>query len=76
MNARDHQAQHQGPHFESTVVAGPWPSYSQYRHIPERDRWVMYAFAKRQRDAMQDAGFQFAESYDQFIARVTRELEI
>lgn len=64
------------PHFETPVIAGPWPNYSQYRSIPEGDRWVMYEFAKRQHDAMRDAGFQFAETYDQFIARITRELEI
>lgn len=65
-----------GPRFESTVVAGPWPSYSVYRHLPERDRWVMYAHAKRVRDDLQATGFQFAETYDQFVKRVTDELEI
>lgn len=64
------------PTFQTSVVAGPWPSYAQYSDLPERDRYAMYAFAKRQRDEMERAGFQLTESYDQFIARVTRELEI
>ncbi|TFH85238.1 hypothetical protein EQG41_18160 [Billgrantia azerbaijanica] len=72
--ANDHKFT--GPVFESTVVAGPWPSYSEYRHLPERDRWAMYGFAKQQREGMQAAGFQFSETYDQFVRRVTDELEI
>lgn len=65
-----------GHRFESTVVAGPWPSYSMYRQLPERDRWAMYDFAKQQRQEMQAAGFEFSETYDQFVRRVTDELEI
>lgn len=64
------------PLFESTVVAGPWPSYEHYRNLPERDRWAMYGFAKQQREDMQAAGFQFSETYDQFVRRVIDELEI
>jgi hypothetical protein len=72
--AEDRNRQH--PRFESPVVAGPWPSYAQYRSLPERDRWAMYDFAKQQREAMQAAGFQFSETYDQFVRRVTDELEV
>lgn len=25
------------------VIAGPWPSYRQFRDLPERERWVLYA---------------------------------
>ena len=24
------------------VIAGPWPSYRQFRDLPERERWVLY----------------------------------
>lgn len=47
-----------------------------YRQLPERDRWAMYDFAKQQREDMQAAGFQLTETYDQFVRRVTAELEI
>lgn len=28
------------------VIAGPWPSYRQFRDLPERERWVLYGHAK------------------------------
>ncbi|NVZ88137.1 MULTISPECIES: hypothetical protein [Pseudomonas] len=58
------------------VVAGPWPNYSNCRHLPERDRWEVYAMAKASRGALEDRGVVMTESYDAFIARVTRELDI
>ncbi|EKN6183561.1 hypothetical protein DVQ53_21980 [Yersinia enterocolitica] len=56
------------------VVAGPWPNYSNCRHLPERDRWEVYGLAKAGRAALEDRGIVMDEPYDQFIARVTREL--
>ena len=58
------------------VVAGPWPNYSNCRHLPERDRWEVYGLAKAGRAALEDRGIVMDEPYDQFIARVTRELDI
>lgn len=58
------------------VVAGPWPSYSNCRHLPERDRWEVYGMAKAARSALEDRGVVMAETYDDFIKRVCRELEI
>lgn len=58
------------------VVAGPWPNYSNCRDLPERDRWEVYAMAKASRGALEDRGVVMTESYDAFIARVTRELDI
>lgn len=58
------------------VVAGPWPNYSNCRHLPERDRWEVYGLAKAGRLALEDRGVVINEPYDQFIARVTRELDI
>ncbi|NWD63581.1 hypothetical protein [Pseudomonas sp. IPO3774] len=60
----------------SEVVAGPWPNYSNCRHLPERDRWEVYAMAKASRGVLEDRGVVMTESYDAFIARVTRELDI
>lgn len=57
-----------------SVIAGPWPSYSQFKGLPERDRWVMYGSAKALRQALEDQGLVMAETYDAFIRRVTGEL--
>jgi hypothetical protein len=58
------------------VVAGPWPNYSNCRHLPERDRWEVYGMAKAARGALEDRGVTMTEGYDAFIARVTRELDL
>ena len=58
------------------VIVGPWPSYASFADLPERERWVMYSGAKAHREMLEKAGFVMSESYDEFIARVTRELDI
>lgn len=58
------------------VVAGPWPCYSNCRNLPERERWEIYGLAKAGRMALEDRGVVMTESYDDFIRRVTRELDI
>lgn len=58
------------------VIVGPWPSYASFADLPERERWVMYSGAKAHREMLEKAGFVMSESYDEFIARVTRELEL
>ena len=60
----------------ATVVTGPWPTYSQFKDLPERERWVLYGSAKAYREALEAQGFAMAESYDDFISRVCRELEL
>ncbi|MBD1553604.1 hypothetical protein [Pseudomonas typographi] len=60
----------------AVTIAGPWPSYAQFRHLPEQKRWALYRSAKAYRGALEDAGFVMSESYDAFIKRVTDELEI
>jgi hypothetical protein len=59
-----------------SVIAGPWPSYSQFKGLPERDRWFLYGSAKAYRQALEDQGVVMAEGYDAFIRRVCAELEI
>lgn len=56
----------------ATIISGPWPS----RDLPERDRWVLYGSAKAYREALELQGLVMSESYDEFIKRVTAELEI
>ena len=58
------------------VIVGPWPTYDHFKDLPERERWVMYSGAKAHREMLEKAGFVMSESYDEFIARVTRELDI
>lgn len=58
------------------AIAGPWPSYAQFKDLPERQRWVLYGSAKAYRDALELQGLVMAEPYDAFIARVTKELDI
>jgi hypothetical protein len=60
----------------TAVIAGPWPRYSHFRNLDERDRWVMYGAAKAFREDLERRGIAMAESYDDFIKRVTDELEI
>lgn len=60
----------------AAVIAGPWPTYSQFRCLSERERWVMYGSAKAYRGALEDQGIVMAEPYDDFIRRVTEELDI
>lgn len=57
-------------------IAGPWPVYTSFRNLPERERWELYGSAKAYRQALENQGFIMAESYDAFIKRVTNELEL
>ena len=58
------------------VIAGPWPSYTNCRHLPERDRWEIYGLAKAGRLALQDRGIIMDEPYEAFVKRVCDELDI
>ncbi|UVK83798.1 hypothetical protein LOY46_03550 [Pseudomonas sichuanensis] len=60
----------------ATIISGPWPSYAAFRDLPERERWVLYGSAKVYRAALEEQGLVMSESYDEFIKRVTAELEI
>ncbi len=58
------------------VIAGPWPSYRQFRDLCESDRLLMYRHAKLCRASLEVQGFEMAEDYDAFVRRVTEELDI
>lgn len=58
------------------VISGPWPSYKQFRDLRESERLLMYRHAKLNRAALEAAGFSMAEPYDDFVKRVTEELNI
>ena len=58
------------------VIVGPWPSYAVFADLPERERWLMYSGAKAHREMLEQAGFVMSETYDDFVRRVTRELNV
>ncbi|MBZ3665995.1 hypothetical protein [Pseudomonas monteilii] len=60
----------------ATIVSGPWPTYTQFKGLPERERWTIYELAKAGRRAMEDNGFEMTESYGAFVRRVTEELDL
>ncbi|PMV86343.1 MULTISPECIES: hypothetical protein [unclassified Pseudomonas] len=59
-----------------SVIAGPWPYYGHFKDLPERDRWVLYGSAKAYREALENQGLVMVEGYDDFVRRVTRELDL
>ncbi len=65
-----------GPAPVEPLVMRPWPSYVGARHLPEPERWVVYSTAKAYRAALEEQGVAMAEPYDQFVQRITAELEI
>lgn len=58
------------------VIVGPWPSYAAFADLPEQKRWVMYSGAKAHREMLEQAGFVMSETYDDFVRRVTRGLNV
>lgn len=63
-------------HAGVSIIAGPWPSYAAFADLPEQKRWVMYGGAKAHREMLEQAGFVMSEAYDDFVRRVTRELNV
>lgn len=60
----------------AAIITGPWPTYSAFRDLPQRERWALYGSAKAYREALELQGFQMAETYDAFVRRVTEELDL
>jgi hypothetical protein len=65
-----------GQRPDAPVVVGPWPSYRQFSALPEQERWKLYGGAKAYREMLEREGFVMSEGYDEFIKRVTRELDL
>ncbi|MGG5288821.1 hypothetical protein [Pseudomonas shirazensis] len=60
----------------ASIISGPWPTYSQFKGFPERERWTIYELAKAGRRAMEEKGFEMSEPYDAFVRRITQELQL
>lgn len=58
------------------IIPTGWPTYRAMRGQPESVRWQFYEFSKRLRAALEGHGCMFVEGYDQFVRRVTEELEL
>jgi hypothetical protein len=76
MNKIPNPAQALPQHAGAAIINGPWPTYTQFKGFPERERWTIYELAKAGRRAMEDSGFEMAETYDAFVRRVTEELDL
>ncbi|MHC8404324.1 hypothetical protein [Pseudomonas sp. TMB3-21] len=59
-----------------SVIAGPWPTYTAFKNLPERERWVLYGSATAYREALENQGLVMTEGYDDFVRRVCRELDL
>ncbi|CAO3311982.1 MULTISPECIES: hypothetical protein [unclassified Pseudomonas] len=76
MNKIPNPAQALPQHAGAVIINGPWPTYNQFKGFTERERWTIYELAKAGRRAMEDSGFEMAETYDAFVRRVTEELDL
>lgn len=76
MTPLPNQAQALQKRAGAKIINGSWPTYTQFKDLPERERWTLYELAKAGRQAMEDNGFEMAESYDAFVRRVTEELDL
>lgn len=73
---QDLPRQNGGSAQAAPVIVGPWPTYAAFKDLPEQKRWVMYGGAKAHREMLEQAGFVMAENYDDFVRRVTGELDL
>lgn len=60
----------------ATSSATAYPSYANFRHLPEIERWGIYELAKSGWLVKQEQGHVMPESYDAFVRRVTEELDL
>ena len=60
----------------ATIITGPWPTYTQFKGLPARERWAIYELAKAGRMKKDDQGIVSSETYDAFVRRITGELDL
>ncbi|MBH3471678.1 MULTISPECIES: hypothetical protein [Pseudomonas] len=58
------------------VVPFGWPCCDLFRPFSEAERCLAYEWAKQQRALLEQQGWTHEEPYDQFVQRITAELEI
>ncbi|MND52943.1 hypothetical protein D3C76_103390 [compost metagenome] len=60
----------------ATINTIAYPSYANFRHLPEAERWGIYELAKSGWLAKQEQGHVMPEPYDAFVRRVCEELQL
>ncbi|MCP3791260.1 hypothetical protein [Pseudomonas sp. N2-11] len=58
------------------VMPSGWPSCELFKLFPEEARWQFYEWVKQQRAFLEQHGWIFEESYDQYVRRVCEELQL
>lgn len=58
-----------------TMPSG-WPCCDLFKLFPEEARWQFYEWVKQQRAFLEQHGWIFEESYDQYVRRVCEELQL
>lgn len=58
------------------IVPTGWPTCDLSKLFPEAARWQSYEWAKQQRAFLEQHGWSFEEPYDEFVRRITWELNL
>ncbi|MHB0783046.1 hypothetical protein [Pseudomonas alloputida] len=58
------------------IVPSGWPCCDVLKRFPEGARWKFYEWAKQQRAFLEQHGWIFEESYDQYVRRIREELDL
>jgi len=53
-----------------------WACCDLFKLFPEEARWQFYEWVKQQRAFLEQHGWIFEESYDQYVRRVCEELQL
>lgn len=58
------------------IMPSGWPCCDLFKLFPEEARWQFYEWVKQQRAFLEKHGWIFEEAYDQYVRRVTEELDL
>ncbi|MDM1713510.1 hypothetical protein ACK56M_22440 [Pseudomonas sp. s4] len=60
----------------ASIVPSGWPCCDLFKLFPEGARWQFYEWAKQQRAFLEQRGWIFEESHDQYVRRACEELQL
>ncbi|WP_286751276.1 hypothetical protein [Pseudomonas sp. UBA2522] len=58
------------------IMPSGWPCCDLFKLFPEEARWQFYEWVKQQRTFLEQHGWIFEESYDEYVRRVAEELAL
>ncbi|WP_430491861.1 hypothetical protein [Pseudomonas fulva] len=58
------------------IMPSGWPCCDLFKLFPEEARWQFYEWVKQQRTFLEQHGWIFEESYDEYVRRVAEELDL